>query len=345
MVLGVEGDSLVEEKIGQDSKDRVKAARVSLVASFFIMCCKFAAFIVSDSQAIFSDAAESTVNVVAALLALIIITMAMKPADDRHPYGHGKMEFFSAAFEGGLITFAALAILVKAVNALFYGQEIKELGYGLLLIGFAGLLNLFLGLYLKRAGKASRSKALLASSAHVLSDLWTSVGVIAGLLLYLLTGWAWVDPAIAIVVALFLTYTGFSIVRDSFSDLLDTRDEELISHLAELVKRDRFPGIVQVHHARILRSGAFHHIDAHLVVPEYWDISEVHIQSEIFTKRLMADYDYRGEICFHLDPCRRAYCVSCDYLDCIIRKGDYQCCNVLLLDEFLSPEEPGNVME
>lgn len=330
-------------KLEQDQNDRMKAARISLVMSIFILSFKFAAFFVSGSQAIFSDAAESIVNVVSAVLALVVIGKAFEPADRSHPYGHGKMEFFSAAFEGGLIACAALFIICKAAMALIEGPQVEKLGYGLLLIGVGAFLNLILGLYLRKIGQRSSSKALLASSAHVLSDLWTSLGIILGLCLYLVTGWAWIDPLIAIVVALFLAYTGFGIVRDAFKDLLDSEDKTLIERLALLVKKHRFPGMIQVHHSRILRAGIFHHIDAHLVLPQFWDIEQAHIESGLFENKIIGEYGYEGEICFHIDPCRHAYCEVCDYISCPVRVKEFICCKTFSMDEFIDPQEPAKI--
>lgn len=326
-------------KKNKDQRDRLRAAQVSLIASVFIMACKFVAYHVSGSQAIFSDAAESTVNVVAAILALIVISLAFKPADTKHPYGHGKMEFFSAAFEGGLIACAAVAIFIQAIMALIHGSSVEDLGFGLVLIGVGGLLNLVLGLYLKKVGTKAQSKALLASSAHVLSDLWTSLGIIVGLCLYLVTGWAWIDPLIAIVVALFLIYAGAKIVTEAFRDLLDGTDNGLVESLAAHVEKYRLPGMIQIHRARILRSGNFHHIDAHLIVPQFWDVEKAHEKTEKFTQRMMETYPYDGEVCFHVEPCRKAYCISCECCRCPIRKEEFVE-RKFLMDEFVALSEP-----
>lgn len=329
----------MSEKTVKDQRDRLRAAQVSLIASVFIMGCKFVAFQVSGSQAIFSDAAESGVNVVAAVLALVVISQAFKPADSKHPYGHGKMEFFSAAFEGGLIACAAVAIFIQAIRALIYGSAVEDLGLGLVLIGVGGLLNLLLGLYLKKIGTKAKSKALLASSAHVLSDLWTSLGIIVGLCLYLVTGWAWVDSVIALLVAVFLIYAGVKIVLEAFRDLLDGTDNGLVESLAAHVERYRLPGMIQIHRARILRSGNFHHIDAHLVVPQFWDVAKAHEKTEKFTRKMMEKYPYEGEVCFHVDPCRKAYCKSCECRRCPIRVEEFVE-RKFLMDEFVALDEP-----
>ncbi|MGL1932556.1 MAG: cation diffusion facilitator family transporter [Desulfotalea sp.] len=328
-----------EQENNKPMDARLKAAWISLLVSAIVMACKFAAFVVSGSEAIFSDASESVVNVLAALMALVVIFNAFKPADSDHPYGHGKMEFFSAAFEGGLISFAALVIIVKAVSALFVGTHVEDLQLGMWLLALSGLINLGLGVYLKRVGRRCQSKALMASGAHVLSDLWTSVGIIVGLVLYVLTGWSWVDPVIAIIVALFLVYTGWKIMREAGRDLLDGQDEELVAKMVILVNKHRFAGIIQLHHMRIIRSGNFHHIDAHLVVPEFWDIATYHKKTERFVKILMGDYEFKGEMCLHIDPCRSAYCSVCDLPNCNIRASEFVSLKSFAIEEILSPKE------
>lgn len=317
-----------------------RASVVSLLVSIALLAFKYWGYRISGSQALFSDAMETIVNVVAAGLAILVITVARKPADQDHPYGHGKIEFFSAAFEGGLIAFAATAICVAAVTALVRGAEVTELGLAVGVSTAAGLVNLALGFFLLRFGRKHHSIALEANGHHVLSDFWTSAGVLIGLLLVAITGWQWIDPAAALIVGLWLGFTGIRLVRRSIGGLLDEEDREILSRLAAIVDRERQAGIIQVHHVRVIRSGHFHHIDAHAVVPEFWDVSEAHERTDEFETRVMEKYSHSGELHLHVDPCRQAYCRVCDVADCPIRKHPFEARRQMTVEELTSPEEP-----
>lgn len=303
---------------------RNRAAKISFIASVFIFAMKVAAYYYTNSTAVLSDALESTVNVVASLVALIVIRIAAKPADEDHPYGHGKLESFSAAFEGGLIFFAALMIIRESLQTLFFGSQAKHLESGFLIMGLAAIFNLVLGIYLKRTGEKSQSEALKASGAHVISDVWTTVGVLGGLGLLIVTGWQWLDAAVAIVVGLNLAYEGYKIARKSGGNLVDEVDLEVVSDLAAALEKNRGTGIIDIHQLRVIRAGRFHHVDAHLVVPEYWNISQAHNVCHDFEEEVVRDYAFDGEIAFHLDPCKRLYCKMCTVEACPIRQSPFE---------------------
>lgn len=305
-------------------KIRGRAAYVSVIASCAICVLKFVAYRITGSTAILSDALESIVNVIASIVAFFVIGFASQPADDEHPYGHGKAESFSSAFEGGLIFFAAVMIIGEAVKALIFNEPTQKLDVGLVVITVAALLNLVLGLYLKRVGEHHHSEALRASGAHVLSDVYTTVGVMVGLGLMWWTDLKWIDPVIAILVGFQLAYSGFKIVRGSLGVLLDEQDDEVLNNLAEALEKNKRPGIIDIHHLRIIRSGRFHHVDAHLVVPEYWDISHVHELNHSYEVQVVNDYKFDGELAFHLDPCKKSWCKICEVANCPIRQVPFE---------------------
>jgi cation diffusion facilitator family transporter len=300
-------------------KIRNRAAWVSAIASLLIFAIKIGAYKITGSAAVLSDALESIVNVIAAIVALFVVRFASQPADHEHPYGHGKAEYFSSAFEGGMIFFAALMIIGESVKALIYHEAPKDLEVGMAVVVVAALLNLFLGIYLRQVGKKHHSEALVASGTHVLSDVATTAGVIVGLGLVLLTNITWLDPIIAIIVGLNLAWAGIKIVRPSFGGLMDEQDENILQNLTASLEKHRRPGIIDIHQMRMIRSGRFHHVDAHLVVPEYWDIAYVHEFTDGFEKAVVKDYEFDGEIVFHLDPCKKSFCATCLVKDCPIR--------------------------
>jgi cation diffusion facilitator family transporter len=303
---------------------RQRAALISVFAAVAIFAIKVWAYQATHSAAVLSDATESVVNVVAAIVAFFVVRYAAQPADENHPYGHGKAEYFSSTFEGGMIFFAGLTILYQSVRAFFAGEELHQLESGLIIIGVAAIFNLVLGIYLGRVAKKQNSAALKASSAHVLSDVWITIGVIFGLILVILTKMTWIDPLVAVLVALQLTYSGYKIVREAMGGLIDEVDPTSLEALGAAMSKNRSPGIIDIHRMRVIRSGAFHHVDAHLVVPEYWDVAHAHFKTHEFELAVVRDYPFDGEIVFHLDPCARAYCSQCDVFDCPIRVSEFK---------------------
>ncbi len=305
-------------------RERVRAIGVSLAGGILILGLKAAAYWMTGSMALKSDALESIVNVAAAAFGLGAVIFAGQPADKDHPYGHGKMEYFAAAFEGGLISLAASVIVYEAAMALLRGVELKSLGTGMLINAGAGALNGLLGWYLLRTGRRLKSKTLEADGQHVLSDFYTTIGIFFGLLLVKATGLAWLDPLIALAVAVLLGKTGFRLVRESAAALLDEEDSAtigaIVAGLDGLLKKGvDETGVITVHGLRAMRSGRYTHVDLHLVVPEYLPVAEAHDDVERFESRLIAAAGLEGELHAHIDPCRRKYCARCTDSACPIR--------------------------
>ena len=303
---------------------RLRAALVSLVVGSILLGVKFLAWQWTGSTAVLSDAMESIVNVVAAIFALGAIAFAGRPADANHPYGHGKMEFFTAVFEGGLVSFAAVMILYEAVRALVRGPEIRDLDLGLLLMVGAGVGNAFLGVWLVKQGRAHQSPALVADGKHVLSDFWTSAGAGIGLVLVRLTGETWIDPVAALVVGVLLCRAGIGLVRQAAGGLLDEEDPALLEELAAVFARVGLEGGIEIHETRAIRNGSHVHVDAHVVVPEFWTVDRAHDAVERLERAVIAGWARDGEIVFHLDPCRRAYCARCPLADCAVRREPFR---------------------
>lgn len=323
----------------QDTRVRARAGLVSLGVSFVLLAAKFEAYRRTGSSAVFSDALESIVNVVAAVFGLGSIVFAGRPADRNHPYGHGKMEFLSAAFEGGLIAFAGIAILVQALRALVLGSELRALDIGLALVVGAGIGNALLGVYLVRTGRRTGSLALVADGQHVLSDAWTSGGIVVGLLLVRVTGRTWLDPLIACCVALLLFRTGFKLVRRSAAGLLDEEDTELLARLVAVLGPRVGQGVIRLHNLRVMRAGRFHHVDAHLVMPEFWSVERAHAVSDKLAADTIRTLGIEGQLVFHIDPCRRAYCAKCDLADCPVRVEPFRSRPPLTIEEAVRPDE------
>jgi len=304
---------------GGEEGARRGAALLSVGVGLIILGVKYAAYLATGSAAIFSDALESITNVVAALFGLLVLVFAGRPADQGHPYGHGKLEYFSAVFEGGLIAFAAVMIVWYAALELVRGPQVEAVDVGLALTVGAGVANAALGWFLLRTGRRVRSITLEADGKHVLSDFWTSAGVVAGLALVWLTGKAWFDPVAALVVGVNLAVTGVRLVRGAAGGLLDEEDTALLGSLVVALDAEREPGIIRVHRLRAIRAGRFTHVDAHLVVPEFWLVEQAHELTERFAAGVIGACDVDGEITFHADPCRRALCSVCELAECPVR--------------------------
>ncbi len=301
------------------AKATVNTAAISFVVSIFVLALKYYAYLKTGSAAILSDAAESIVNVLASAMALFVMKYVSEPADDDHPYGHGKLEYFSAAFEGGLIFFASIAIFSEIIRTATGSRAPQMIVEGLWVISLASVINLVTSFYLKKQGEKYNSDALKASGTHLFSDVLTTGIVIVGLLVVKMTGLAWIDLLLAGVLAVHLFITGFLLVKDSINNLLDGVDPNSLNTLSEIMNRNRMPGIIDVHNLKVLRSGNFHHIDGHLVVPEFWDINKAHQLAEAFETKVINDYKYDAEFAFHIDPCERAYCAKCDIKGCNVR--------------------------
>lgn len=304
-----------------EQRSRVRIAMLSIGAGAVILGLKYFAYLVSGSMALKSDAIESIVNVVAALFALGAVVFAGKPADRDHPYGHGKIEHFSAVFEGGLIALAAAFILIEATESLVLGVQLRNLGTGLAANLLAGALNGLLGWFLLRKGRQTRSKALEADGHHILSDFWTTVGIAIGLMGVKLTGLHWLDPLMAILVGLLLARTGFRLVADSSRALLDSEDPDVVARVLGAMNQVRPWDVIAVHELRTFRSGRYTHVDAHLVVPEYYPIRQAHDLCEGFGVKALKMADIEGEVHTHVDPCGRLYCDRCPAPDCPIRRA------------------------
>ena len=303
-----------------DQTSRIRIAALSIGAGTAILGLKYLSFVLSGSVALKSDAIESVVNVVAAIFALGAVIFAGKPADKNHPYGHGKIEHFSAAFEGGLISLAAVFILLEAAKGLTHGVVLKDLGRGLLVNLLAGALNGLLGWFLLTQGRKKRSRALEADGHHILSDFWTTIGIAVGLLAVKFTGILWLDPVMAMIVGLLLARTGLRLVKESSQALLDMEDPDVLRRVLTAMNRVRPWDIIAVHELRTFRSGRYTHVDAHLVVPEFYPVRQAHDLCETFGMKALEDAGIEGEVHTHVDPCMRFYCDRCPAADCAVRR-------------------------
>ncbi len=251
-------------------------AWLSVGAAVLTIGLKLAAYLLTDSVGLLSDALESLVNLVGAMMALAMLTIAARPADEEHTYGHSKAEYFSSGVEGTLILVAALSIAYTAIQRLIAPKPLEQVGIGLAVSVVASLVNLGVSLILRRAGKQNDSITLQANAEHLMTDVWTSVGVAVGVGAVVLTGWERLDPVVAILVAANIVRSGFHIVKTSVLGLMDTaipteelkKVQEILGSFAE--------GGVQYHALRTRQSGARRFVSLHVLVPGDWTVNHGH---------------------------------------------------------------------
>jgi len=300
-------------------KLRKKAAYISLAVGIGMFVVKVSAYLITGSVAIFSDAAESVIHIAATAMALFSIILSAKPADDSHLYGHGNVEYFSAGIEGFLIVLAAGIIIYEAVKDLIGGPELQSLNTGVILIGGAGLINFILGYYLVRTGKLTNSITLIADGKHVLTDAATSIGVIIGIFLVMVTDLKYFDPLVAIIIALNIIFTGYKLVRESIGGLMLETDPALLKKLSGLLVSIKMDYWIDLHELRYWRSGERTFIDFHLILPYYFTIEQSHKEEKRIDDELQKLFP-DSQIKIHFDFCNFDLCKYCSYDKCEIRK-------------------------
>ncbi len=333
----------MEKNFETDQREHLLMQKTSywtLGIGIFLLILKFYAYRLTGSVTVYSDALESIVNVVAGAMTIFVIWYATQPADEGHPYGHGKIESIAASFEGGSIAFAGIVIVFDSFTKIFLERnELHDIDLGAFLVFFAGLVNGAYGLFVLKRGKELNSESLKATGMHLISDMLTSVGALLGLLLVKITGISLIDPIVAIFFGIYLSYSGLKIFKGSIDILVDGQDRSLLEKLAALFEKNYRPGVIHIHFTRIIRSGRHHHIDCHMVIPEFWSVNDAHAFSDEFEAGVLREYDTSGEFHIHLDPCRRKYCESCEIVECSIRTTPLVERKPFNYDELILPTE------
>ena len=308
----------------QVSKQNLAVQKWITVVSVLLLVFKFAAYYLTHSVSILTDALESIVNVAAGFIGLYSLYVASKPKDFDHPYGHGKAEFISAAVEGTLIGTAGLIIIYKAINSLISPVELQKLDYGIYLVGITAVINFVMGTFSVLKGKKNNSLALVASGRHLQSDSYSTMGIIAGLVLIYFTGYKWIDPVVAIIFGLLIIYTGYKILRPSIAGIMDAADKKLLDELAAMLNKNRRENWVDLHNLRVIKYGSVLHIDCHLTVPWYLNVQEAHREVEALEALVKQNYGESVELFVHLDYCLEFSCRICEKQDCNERRHNFE---------------------
>jgi cation diffusion facilitator family transporter len=297
-------------------KVEARAAIGSLVVSVILVAVKFTAYWMTGSAAIFSDALENVVNIFAAAFAVYALGIAHRPADEDHPYGHGKIEFLSAGFEGGMILLAAMVIAYKTIASLIAGHvEVERLGWGLLLTAAATLVNGGFGLYLIRLGKSRNSVTLEADGHHLMSDAVTSIAALAALFIVVLFRFPYADPIAALLISIYIAVLGVSLMRRSFAGLMDRQDaadEKLLTALldAHIGPDGEFPRICGYHKLRHRHSGRYHWVDFHISLPVHFNLEQGHNVASAIEHEVEQTLG-EGNATAHVEPCLGSDCEHC----------------------------------
>jgi cation diffusion facilitator family transporter len=303
--------------IGRIPRVESRAVFISLAVSVGLLTIKFVAYFLTGSAAIFSDAVESIANVMGSSMAFYALTVAHSPADEEHPYGHGKIEFLSAMFEGSLVLLAGVFILVRTIDVMSHGEIVREqqLEWGLWLMTLALVINGVVGLHLIRTGRKQGSMTLEADGKHLMSDALTSIAVLVGLGLVKLTGWSYFDPITAILIGVYIACMALGVLRGAVARLMDEQDPADMQLLRSLLDAHvgpeaAEPRICGYHKLRHRHSGRFHWVDFHIFVPKNWTIDHAHeaagaIEGEIERKL------EEGDATAHVEPCADKGCPHC----------------------------------
>ncbi|MBO7410098.1 MAG: cation transporter [Candidatus Methanomethylophilaceae archaeon] len=301
--------------------------KVIAVLAVTLLVIKFIAWSITSSMAIFTDAMESIVNVVAAFMGLYALYLSAQPADKSHPYGHGKVELISSFVEGVMIVTAGVLIVFEAIDSLIHPGEIQRLDWGLLLLFLTALANFVVGRMAIRKGRKNRSPALVASGKHLCSDTYSTVGVTVALLIMiglrnLDYDINWLDSGIAIVLGLIIGITGIRVVRTSLDGFMDKTDDELVQEIAEVINNFRHDDWVDVHDLRVIKYGPLIHIDLHVMFPREMAVSELKKEQDEIYIALMSRFGKQVEVTLMGEPCTDVMCQHCKF-ECNCRTAEF----------------------
>ena len=308
----------------EPAKENLRVQRWVVFVAILLFIIKIVAYFLAHSIAILTDALESTVNVIAGFIGFYSLYVSAKPRDRDHPYGHGKAEFLSSAIEGVLIIIAGLVIIYEATNKLLNPSHLHQLHYGITLIVLSAIINYVMGFIAIRKGKKNKSLALESSGRHLQSDTYSTLAIIAGLVLIYFTKLEFIDSIVAILMACIIIFIGYRITRKSIAGIMDEADLKILTELVELLNRHRRPNWIDVHNLRVIKFGSVLHVDCHLTVPWYLNVLEAHKETEALTRLIRNKFGEMMEFFVHVDGCIEPSCPICSKDDCQERLHPFQ---------------------
>lgn len=308
----------------QGKLENLRLQKIVTIIAIVLFIVKLAAWYITHSVAILTDALESIVNITAGLIGIYSLYISAKPKDHDHPYGHGKAEFISAAVEGTLITVAGVIIIYEAINNFIHPHKIQKLDWGIILVAATAVINYIVGAICVNTGRKNNSLQLISSGKHLQSDTYSTLGIVAGLiLLYVFKFW-WIDSAVAMIFAFIIIFTGYKIVRTSVAGIMDEADTGLIAKMVALLNENRKEDWMDCHNLRIIKNGPTLHLDCHLTVPWYFNMNEAHAQIDILSDLVRKEFDNSMELFVHTDGCMPFSCPICTKQNCHVRQHPFQ---------------------
>ena len=305
-------------------QENLLVQKVVVAVAVLLFAVKLIAWFMTRSVSILTDALESTANVTAGFIGLFSLYIAAQPRDHNHPYGHGKAEFLSSGVEGALIILAGLLIIYKSIYSIIYPQVIHQLDYGIILIASTAVINYIVGYISISKGKKNNSMALVASGKHLQTDTYSTIGIVAGLILIYFTKIYWLDSAVALIFSFIIMFTGYRIMRKSIAGIMDEADSDLLKKLVNILNLNRRDNWIDLHNLRVIKYGGQLHIDCHLTVPWYINIRDAHEEVEQLGILIKRNFGDAVEFFVHSDGCLFTQCNICNKHDCPVRQKPFE---------------------
>jgi cation diffusion facilitator family transporter len=306
------------------SNENIGIQRWVAIIAILLFLCKLAAYYMTQSVAVLTDALESTVNVIAGLIGLFSLHIAAKPSDEDHPYGHGKAEFLSAAVEGSLVLMAGLIIIYEAIIDFIHPHPLQALDKGIYIVAFTAVINFIVGAWCIHKGKRNNSIQLVSAGKHLQTDTWSTTGIIIGLVVIWYTKLVWLDGVVALLFAAIIIFTGYHILRKSIAGIMDEADVKLLQDLVSYLNAHRRENWVDLHNLRVIKYGDGLHVDCHLTVPWYLNVLEAHAEIDAFTSLVRHRFGESMEFFVHSDACMEFSCSICAKQSCDVRRHAFE---------------------
>ena len=309
------------------SQENYNFQKIVVVVGAALLIIKFAAYFITNSVAIFTDAAESIVNVLAGLMGLYALYLSAKPADRSHPFGHGRVELISATVEGSMIAVAGAMIIFEAVKDLMEPTGVSSLDVGLLLIIFAAAVNFIVGTIAVRKGRKNRSIALESSGKHLRTDTLSSVGIIIGLSVVFIGGklgynWDILDPIIALLFGAFIIITGAGVIKKAMDGIMDKADAEILKEITSCLNEHRSDDWIDIHNLRVIKYGSKLHVEMHLTLPFDMTIQEMETENSRLHEAIESKFEDYVDLIMMPEPCKEFSCMHCRR-DCADRRAEF----------------------